>query len=275
MTFIESMKSFYFLINQIEDGQVMIKNEISDSQQLIPSRLVEINIKNEIIYPNEENHQVIMGSVIQHSDEAQPEPKRKKRKVNKRKPANGETTMEIDETGNIVARQIVTTQDHQQVQSQNPNIHITQQNDNEMALMLTVKHSDGHEHSQPHTITVSNQHHSIHPIQLHSSEFFLDLNLDFSSKTCIFQDHPLPPLSTVHHTSQAPLLTIQSSPQTTIMPQIQYSCSSCNEIFANTDTLRQHLFHSHQIIFPPFTPSTDQYQVQLPQVSSGNSKGIQ
>lgn len=52
------------------------------------------------------------------------------------------------------------------------------------------------------------------------------------------------------------------------MPQIQYSCSSCNEIFMNTDTLRQHLFHSHQIIFPPFTPTTEhQYQVQLPQTS--------
>lgn len=36
----------------------------------------------------------------------------------------------------------------------------------------------------------------------------------------------------------------------------------------NTDTLRQHLFHSHQIIFPPFTPTTEhQYQVQIPQTS--------
>lgn len=48
MTFIENMKNFYFLLNQIEDletnggAQVIIKNEIS-SESLIPS--VEINIK--------------------------------------------------------------------------------------------------------------------------------------------------------------------------------------------------------------------------------------
>lgn len=81
--------------------------------------------------------------------------------------------------------------------------------------------------------------------------------------------------STGHHTSQTPPtsshISIQSAPQTvttTIMPQIQYSCSSCNEIFMNTDTLRQHLFHSHQILFPHFTPTTEhQYQMQLPQTS--------
>lgn len=79
--------------------------------------------------------------------------------------------------------------------------------------------------------------------------------------------------STIHHTSHTPTtasqISIQTAPHTvtTIMPQIQYSCSSCNEIFANTDTLRQHLFQSHQILFP-FTPSTEhQYQVQLPQSS--------
>lgn len=175
MTFIENMKNFYFLLNQIEDlesngGQVIIKNEIS-SESLIPT--VEINIKNEIIYPNEENHhQVIMGGVIQqqhHQEPAPPEVKRKKRKNNKRKSVNGQTTMEIDETGNLVARQIVTTQEHHQVQAHPSNLHIPQQNDNEMALMLTVKHSEGHaEHSQPHTITVSNQH--LQPIQMHSSK---------------------------------------------------------------------------------------------------------
>lgn len=175
MTFVENMKNFYFLMNQIEDlesngGQVIIKNEIP-SESLIPT--VEISIKNEIIYPNEENHQVIMGSVIhQHHTEPAPEPKRKKRKNNKRKSVNGQTTtMEIDETGNLVARQIITTQDHHQVQqAHQSNLHIAQQNDNEMALMLTVKHADGQDHSQPHTITLSNQHHSIQPIQIHSSE---------------------------------------------------------------------------------------------------------
>lgn len=175
MTFIESMKSFYFLMNQIEDmesngGQVIIKNEIS-SESLIPA--VEINIKNEIIYPNDETHQVIMGSVIQQnhhqSEPAPPETKRKKRKNNKRKAINGQTTMEIDETGNLVARQIVTTQEHHQTQAHQSNLHISQHNDNEMALMLTVKHADGPDHSQPHTITLSNQHHSIQPIQIHSS----------------------------------------------------------------------------------------------------------
>lgn len=176
MTFIENMKNFYFLMNQIEDlesngGQVIIKNEIQNDS-LIPT--VEINIKNEIIYPNEEGHQVIMGSVIQHHnpEQAAPETKRKKRKNNKRKSVNGQTTMEIDETGNLVARQVVTSQEqHQQPQAHHSNIHITQHGDNEMALMLTVKQADGHEHTQPHTITVSNQHqHHIHPIQIHSSE---------------------------------------------------------------------------------------------------------
>lgn len=186
MTFIESMKSFYFLLNHIEDiesngGQVIIKNEISQ-ESLIPT--VEINIKNEIIYPNEENHhhQVIMGSVIQqhHQEPAPPEAKRKKRKNNKRKPLNGQTTMEIDETGNLVARQIVAQEQQQQQQVQQhqqqihahqSNLQISHQNDNEMALMLTVKQGDGHnDHSQPHTITVTNQHHSIQPIQIHSSK---------------------------------------------------------------------------------------------------------
>lgn len=175
LTFIESMKNFYFLMNQIEDmesngGQVLIKNEMS-SESLIPT--VEINIKNEIIYPNEESHQVIMGSVIQqHHTEPAPEPKRKKRKNNKRKSVNSQTTMEIDETGNLVARQIITTQEHHQAQAHQSNLHIAQQNDNEMALMLTVKHADGqHDHSHPHTITLSNQHHTLQPIQIHSSEY--------------------------------------------------------------------------------------------------------
>lgn len=170
MTFVENMKNFYFLLNQIEDietngGQVIIKNEIS-SESLIPT--VEINIKNEIIYPNEEGHQVIMGSVIQHAEPASSEPKRKKRKSNKKKPVNGQTTMEIDETGNLVARQIVTTQHHPQGQPQHSSIHIAQQNDSEMALMLTVKQADGQpDHQQAHTITVSNQ---LQPIQIHSSK---------------------------------------------------------------------------------------------------------
>lgn len=176
ITFVENMKSFYFLMNQIDDlesngGQVIIKNEIA-SESLIPT--VELNIKNEIIYPNDEGHQqVIMGSVIQqHQQEpAPPESKRKKRKNNKRKPTNGQTTMEIDQSGNLVARQIITTQDHHHQQQSHPsNLHVTQQHDNnEMALMLTVKHAD-QDHSQPHTITVSNSNHSIQPIQIHSSE---------------------------------------------------------------------------------------------------------
>jgi hypothetical protein len=159
-------------MNQIDDlessgGQVIIKNEIA-SESLIPT--VELNIKNEIIYPSEEGHQqVIMGSVIQQNQqEVQPDSKRKKRKNNKRKATNGQTTMEIDESGNLVARQIVTSQEHQTHPS---NLQITQHTDNnEMALMLTVKHADADHHSQPHTITVSNPHHSIQPIQIHSSE---------------------------------------------------------------------------------------------------------
>ena len=179
MTFIENMKNFYFLLNQIDDlesngGQVIIKNEIS-SESLIPT--VEINIKNEIIYPNEENHhQVITGSVIQqhHTEPAPSEPKRKKRKTNKRKSVNGQTTMEIDETGNLVTRQDHHQLQQQQVQAHQSNLHISQQNDNEMALMLTVKQSDCQDHSQPHTITVGNQQHTIQPIQIHSSKFKYD-----------------------------------------------------------------------------------------------------
>jgi len=50
---------------------------------------------------------------------------------------------------------------------------------------------------------------------------------------------------------------------TSILPHIQYSCSSCNDIFNTTDSLRQHLFHAHQILFP-FSAATEQYQsIQL------------
>lgn len=240
MTFIENMKNFYFLLNQIEDlennggAQVIIKNEIS-SESLIPT--VEINIKNEVIYPNEEN-QVIMGSVIHQVPETSgAESKRKRqRKNNKRKSMNGQT-MEIDETGNIVARQIVLSTTEQQHQ----NLQITTHNDNEMALMLTVKPIETQQEQQ--TITVATSHHQqIQPtqIQIHSS-------------------HPLP-LSTVQ------TLTTSSAPQT-VTTILQYSCSSCHEIFNTTDSLRQHLFHSHQILFP-FTTSDQQYQqVSIPQSS--------
>jgi hypothetical protein len=84
-----------------------------------------------------------------------------------------------------------------------------------------------------------------------------------------FVDHPLPSLS-VHHepqtSSNTSQIAIQTTPHTvtTIMPQIQYSCSSCNEIFLNIDTLRQHMIQQHQLLFP-FAPSSEpQYQVQLP-----------
>lgn len=176
MTFIENMKNFYFLLNQIEDlenngggAQVIIKNEIS-SESLIPT--VEINIKNEVIYPNEEN-QVLMGSVIHAAPETSNavESKRKRRKSNKRKSVNGQT-MEIDETGNIVARHIVLSTDQQQ--SQHQNLQITTQNDNEMALMLTVKPVD-HQQDHPQTITVATSHQQIQPsqIQIHSSSCYL------------------------------------------------------------------------------------------------------
>jgi predicted DNA-binding protein len=184
VTFIENMKNFYFLLNQIEDletnggAQVIIKNEIA-SESLIPA--VEINIKNEIIYPSEEN-QVLMGSVIQQASSAHQhhllpetsgtESKRKRRKSNKRKFVNGQT-MEIDETGNIVARQILVAtsdqgmQQQQQQHHQNLQITTTQNENNEMALMLTVKPVDSQD-QQPQTITVS--HSQIQPIQIHSSE---------------------------------------------------------------------------------------------------------
>jgi hypothetical protein len=49
--------------------------------------------------------------------------------------------MEIDESGNLVARRAITTQEHHHHQPKN--LHITQQNDNnEMALILTVKHAE-------------------------------------------------------------------------------------------------------------------------------------
>ncbi|KAL7031576.1 hypothetical protein ACKWTF_007064 [Chironomus riparius] len=236
MTFIENMKNFYFLLNQIEDlennggAQVIIKNEISN-ESLIPT--VEINIKNEVIYPNEEN-QVIMGSVIQTPETSSAESKRKRRKSNKRKTVNGQS-MEIDETGNIVARQIIlSTEQHN---SPHHNLQITTQNDNEMALMLTVKPVESQE--QPQTITVATSHPQI---QIHSN-------------------HALP-LSTVQ------TVTTSSAPQT-VTTILQYSCSSCHEIFNTTDSLRQHLFHSHQILFPFSTSSSDQQyqQVSIPQSS--------
>jgi hypothetical protein len=279
VTFVENMKNFYFLLNQIEiesnSGQVIIKNEIS-SDSLTPT--VEINIKNEIIYPNEENHQTV-GSVIHHTVESIAEPKRKKRKNNKKKQMNG--TVEIDETGNLMSRQILTTQEHmpQAHQSGSPNLHLTPSG-NEMALMLTVKQSDGT--SENHTFTVGGQQHTIQPIQIHSSEFLIE-KLSSNSTAEFFSDHPLPPLtSTVHHTSHSPPTASQSSIQTssqpmtaTVLPQIQYACSSCNEIFANTDILRQHLLHQHQILFPFSPHSEPQYQVQLPQSSIAQTTILQ
>lgn len=172
MTFIENMKNFYFLLNQIEDlennggAQVIIKNEIP-TDSLIPT--VEINIKNEVIYPNEDNH-VLIGSVIQQAPEtSSAESKRKRRKSNKRKTVNGQT-MEIDETGNIVARQIVLSTDQQQSSHQNLQITTQNESDNNMALMLTVKPVD--QQDQPQTITVATSHPQIQQgqIQIHSSK---------------------------------------------------------------------------------------------------------
>ena len=153
MTFVENMKSFYFLLNHIEelDGSgVIIKEE-----SLIPN--VEISIKNEVIYPNDDNHQQ-MGNVIQDNTDS----KRKKRKNNKRKSVNiNGQNMEIDESGNIINR----PSQQQQIQQQHhPNIHLGGLNDN-MALMLTVKQAteNQHHHQMHHS-----QHHQSQ-IQIHSS----------------------------------------------------------------------------------------------------------
>jgi predicted DNA-binding protein len=155
LTFVENMKSFYFLLNQIEDLENGSAQAIIKTESLIPT--VELNIKNEVIYPSEENQMIAMGGVIQQNPESSGESKRKKRKNNKRKPLSGPQTMEIDETGNIVARQISINPE----QHQHQNIHISTQNDNEMALMLTVKSVDqDHDHEQ----TIQQ------PIQIHSSK---------------------------------------------------------------------------------------------------------
>lgn len=169
LTFVENMKSFYFLLNQIEDlengsAQAIIKNEIS-TESLIPT--VEINIKNEVIYPNDENQMIPMGSVIQQNPESSGESKRKKRKNNKRKSMNGQT-MEIDETGNIVARQIALTAPEQHQQG-HQNIQISQ-NDNEMALMLTVKSVEQDQNEVEHQQTIQQQPAQI---QIHSSKFLI------------------------------------------------------------------------------------------------------
>jgi Zinc finger, C2H2 type len=83
----------------------------------------------------------------------------------------------------------------------------------------------------------------------------------------------------VHHTSHSPPtsshISIHTQGMTTVLPQIQYACSSCNEIFANTDTLRQHLLHQHQILIPFSPPSEPQYQVQIPQTSIAQTTTIQ
>lgn len=297
ITFVENMKSFYFLLNQIENlengggGQVIIKNEIS-TESLIPA--VELNIKNEIIYPNEDNNQGISG-VIQQNPETSGESKRKKRKNNKRKPAaatvgslNGsQQTMEIDETGNIVAtRQIVITTSDQQQQhhhlhhsQQHPqhhqNIQISTQNNNEMALMLTVKSID-----QDHVIATSTgQQQILQPtqIQIHSSNLKISFFNSVNLIKFLIIDHPLPSLSSTSHHS---VPTTTNAPQT-ITTILQYSCSTCHEIFNTTDSLRQHLFHAHQILFP-FTTTTPtaatnehQYQqVTLPQTSNSGVSQI-
>lgn len=81
------------------------------------------------------------------------------------------------------------------------------------------------------------------------------------------------PLSTVQ------TVTTSSAPQQTVTTILQYSCSTCHEIFNTTDSLRQHLFHSHQILFPFTTTSSDQQyqQVSIPQssVSQITSSAIQ
>lgn len=57
------------------------------------------------------------------------------------------------------------------------------------------------------------------------------------------------PSLTTHHSSSGSSTVTSSAPQT-ITTILQYSCSTCHEIFNTTDSLRQHLFHNHQILFP-------------------------
>lgn len=71
-------------------------------------------------------------------------------------------------------------------------------------------------------------------------------------------------------------ITTSSAPQITTI--LQYSCSSCHEIFNTTDSLRQHLFQSHQILFPFSSGEQQQYQqISIPQssVSQITSTAIQ
>jgi uncharacterized C2H2 Zn-finger protein len=89
---------------------------------------------------------------------------------------------------------------------------------------------------------------------------FVGFSITFNLKIYLFKlGHPLP-LSTVQ------TVTTSSAPQT-VTTILQYSCSSCHEIFNTTDSLRQHLFHSHQILFPFTTTTNDQQyqQVSIPQ----------
>lgn len=111
ITFVENMKSFYFLLNQIEEMEgtaVIIKEE-----NLIPT--VEMSIKNEVIYPPEEGtHQVLISgenngtlhlNVVQVENTGGTEHKRKKRKNNKQ-----------------------TQPQHQQIQTQRKTVNINGEN---------------------------------------------------------------------------------------------------------------------------------------------------
>jgi uncharacterized C2H2 Zn-finger protein len=74
-----------------------------------------------------------------------------------------------------------------------------------------------------------------------------------------------------------PSLTTPTSSAQTVTTILQYSCSSCHEIFNTTDSLRQHLLHAHQILFPFATTTTTaadhQYQqVSIPQTSVNSTQ---
>lgn len=137
------MKNFYFLMNQIEEMEGSVINIKEES--LVPT--VEINIKNEIIYPSEMNEdQQLLAAGVDNTEH-----KRKKKRAMKRK--------SIGSNGEIIHQQ--TTHFTHQPQHQPPQHHQTTQHmEIDESGNLTLTTSSGH-HVQ---ISGAGGHHSEHDL---------------------------------------------------------------------------------------------------------------
>ena len=153
ISFIENMKNFYYLMNQMEEIEGSVIN-IKEENQLIPN--VELSIKNEIIYPSEMNEEQPMQLLagIDHSEH-----KRKKRRSGKRKSigSNGEThqqTIHYVQSQHSQQSQHQQSQQPQQQQQQHQHVEIDESGN------VTLTTSSGH-HVQ---ISGASSHHSEHDL---------------------------------------------------------------------------------------------------------------